>query len=147
MPSTLSPSLPSITPAPVRRRRRSYQSTEIAGLLANCDHLTGNVAGVPRSHYWRAILLLGWATGLRTGSLLKIKFRDIDRKAKLLHVRGEHRPPVKLTPESMAAIDAIEQPPRDELFPWPGDHEEFRAECNRVLDEVAAVDSHTAEAA
>lgn len=135
-PSSASRSTPASHPAPASRKRgrHSYHPHEIADFLSNCDRLSGDVAGVPRRHWWRAILLLAWTTGLRTGSLLRMKVRDIDRDGRQLRIRGEHRPPIALTDETIAAIDAIAEPARDLLFPWPGSREEFANECSDLLD-------------
>lgn len=55
-----------------------YTIDEVRKLVAATDKLKGAMPnGIPRKRYWRALLMLGWATGLRRGDLWKVKPDDV----------------------------------------------------------------------
>jgi integrase len=79
------------------------------------------VSGELLKHY-RALPLVGCLTGLRPSELLGLERRDVDRKAKVLHVRrvligGELRPygktahALRIVPLAEKALDALEAHP------------------------------------
>jgi integrase len=82
------------------------------------------IAGIAASDYFRALLLVGWWTALRTRTLFSIRMHDIDFETSTLFVPGRSMKNGRgkrfmLGADAIAAIRNILAPQRELLFPCP----------------------------
>jgi integrase len=83
--------------------------------------------GVPCNLWWHSILLTCWWTALRRGSLLRLRFDDVDlrtgviysRAASMKNLRGQ---PYQIGADACEAIGRIWLPERELLYPMSSEH-------------------------
>jgi integrase len=104
----------------------AWSIDEMKRILATAAlYRAGEMYGpVRRNLWWCAILLLGYWTGLRRGSLLSIHTRDLDLRKAVLYVPGESMKNRQgqlfaLPAEVVRAIRKIMPPERELLFECP----------------------------
>lgn len=83
------------------------------------------IAGIPAARFMRAMLLVGYWTALRRGTLLRIRISDVDLSG-WLHVPGSQikngrGKRYRLGADAVEAIRDILEPGRELLFPSPSD--------------------------
>jgi len=80
------------------------------------------IGGLPANLYFRAVLLVAWWTGLRRGSLFKLRVADLSGEwltvpgAAMKNKRGRR---YRLGLDAVEAVKAISEPARQLLFPQP----------------------------
>jgi integrase len=120
----------------------SWDESETARIIAAPLTMTwrNSIAGIPAGPYWNAFLLVAYWTGLRRGSIRKLRRRDVDLATGWIDVGGDkiknrRGQQFRVGPDAIAAIAAIWQPDRELVFPWP--YHESTA-CNHVRKIIAA---------
>lgn len=122
----LAAELPRVSPVPeYRRLPTAWTVEEFARLLDATDTLTGEVCGIPRSQWWRALLLVIFDTGIRRRAAFGIERTDVDLQsrwlrvpAELMKTKVEQR--FRLSEQTVRALERIWSPPRKLLFPRTG---------------------------
>lgn len=61
-----------------RHQPDAWSLQELARIIDAAGKLPGNFGRVPARHFWKAILLVGWYSGLRRRSLFSIRPGDVD---------------------------------------------------------------------
>lgn len=96
---------------PVRLPRQiptAWTCAEVWRLLAACDHVDGSFRfyRLTYAEYLRALVLVGWDTGLRLGDILKIRREHIGVDGTLALVQNKTGTPIicRLRPETMGAL-------------------------------------------
>ncbi len=83
------------------------------------------IGGVAAGKYWRAILLVGYWTALRRGSLLKIRTMDLDLAGWLnvpgSQIKNASGMRLRIGADAAAAVAEIFDPLRELLFPSPAE--------------------------
>jgi integrase len=98
---------------------------ELRKLLKGCERMPGTIADIPSPLWWQALHYVFWNTGERTGALLALTWQMLDAKTGQLAVPAEFRKGGKkpmlyrLKPQTMQLLDAIRQPERELIFPFP----------------------------
>jgi integrase len=117
------PAVPILTEP--ERTPTAWLSQELQSLLDVVDKQVGDFCGVPRSIWWRAMLLLCLDTGERIGALSIAQWSWVN--GEWITVTAEARKgkkrdkTFKLSPDTLAALQAL----RDsgsygvKMFPWP----------------------------
>lgn len=105
-----------------KRTPVAWTFDELLSLLEVTSQLRRNVAqtDIPRRVWWTAFVHLAYATGLRLGDLLKLRWSDIrnDSVAVTQNKTGD----CVMAPLSPSALRALDELPRngDYVLPWPG---------------------------
>lgn len=98
----------------------AWSVQQMQALLAACDKLQGRAIriGIPRSAFWRALILTAWCTGLRLGDLQRLKRDMIGTDGSLVVQQQKTGWPVlcKLSAEAIAAIEKIGHTPDGFIF-------------------------------
>lgn len=94
--------------------------------------------GIPAGPFFRAVLLVGYWTGLRRGTLLKLRRGDVNLETGWLRVPGtmmknRQGKSFRLGADALAALRAIWLPERELLFPFPHRDPFFSACFRRIL--------------
>jgi integrase len=103
---------------------QAWTDAEVFRIFAALAALKGDVAGLPASDWWRALLLVIWCSGERIGAVMQIQWASVDLSSAWLIVPAEHRKNrradklYKLSAEAVDALRAIRNPPRDLVFEW-----------------------------
>jgi integrase len=105
------------------------------------------LAGIPAVRFWDALLRVGYCTGLRRGTLLKIRRNDVDLESHWLTVpsnsmknrRGQQ---FRLSGDAIAAVREIWLPQRALLFPFPYHVGQLSVQFTRILDAAGVAKSH-----
>ncbi|MEX2091413.1 MAG: tyrosine-type recombinase/integrase, partial [Pirellulales bacterium] len=112
---------------------------ELRKLLKGCERMPGTVADIPSPLWWQALHYVSWNTGERTGALLALTWQMLDPKTGQLAVpcefrKGGKKPMLyRLKPETMQLLDAIRQPERELIFPFPMDKGTFYGRYKLLL--------------
>jgi integrase len=119
----------------IRRLRRpktveqpvvAWTMTDLKTLLASAETIEGRLRmGVEAKHYFSALLLTAYDTGLRPSDLFRLRWDQLDTQAKMfLLVQHKTKKPhcVFISDETLTAIERIRHPHRDTLYPltWGG---------------------------
>lgn len=96
------------------------------------------IAGIPAGQFWNALLLVQYWTGMRHGSLMKLRIADADLETGWLTVPGDQMKNrrgqrFRIGPDAIAALRRILEPPRGLLFPWPFDRNAFFKHYRRII--------------
>jgi len=116
---------------------RTIELQQLSGcLLASVAMDVPRTPGVKPPAWWRALLTVAWNTGLRRGSLLSMRFSDVDWKnarAVLPGSRMKSRRPivVHLNAPAMEALRSI-RTDRELVFPWPHHRRYFCTALHRL---------------
>jgi integrase len=105
------------------------------------------LAGIPADRFWNALLRVGYCTGLRRGTLLKIRRSDVDLESHWLTVpsssmknrRGQQ---FRLSDDAIGAVRQIWLPQRALLFPFPYHVCQTAIQFNRILEAAGVAKSH-----
>lgn len=118
---------PDVPTAPLPRRVPiAWTEQQLAQLLDACRRERGEYAGVPAGLWWVALHRVLWDSGERIGAATQIEWRDL--RGEWLLVRAECRKGrradacYRLAGDTLAALDAIREPSRTLVFPWPFSH-------------------------
>lgn len=110
----------------LRHEPDSWDPEDVLRLVNATTIFAGREAdhGVPMDLLWRAMLLTEWWTALRLGTLLKIRRQDVNLQTGWIYVQPDSVKTCKgkkfrLGPDAVAALQAIWEPKRDLMFPWP----------------------------
>ncbi len=104
------------------------------------------VSGIDRGRYFHAILLVVYWTGLRAGTLLKLKRQDCDLETGWLSARGKDMKNrrgkrYRLGPDAIEAVRQIWLPERELLFPWPHRPYWFHQQIRRIMEAAGVTSS------
>lgn len=106
-----------------RRMPLAWSRDELRQLLRGCDGLRGKVGDVPASLWWRSLHFALWDSGERISALLSARWCDLS--GEWLTIQAESRKGkrqdmlYRLAPDTLAAIEKIQQPARELVWPWP----------------------------
>ena len=110
----------------LRHEPDSWDPEDVLRLVNATTIFAGREAdhSVPMDLMWRALLLTEWWTALRAGTLLKIKRQNVNLQTGWIYVEPEsvktgRGKKFRLGPDAVAALQAIWEPKRDLMFPWP----------------------------
>lgn len=122
----------------------AWTEDEAARIVEACASLRTwpDIAGIRADRYFRALLLVGWWTALRRGTLLKLRRADVDFDSAWLTVTGSKMKNrrgkrFRLGADALEAVRQIWFPERELIFPWP-----FNDRCRmfyRYFDHVVSV--------
>ena len=112
------------------------EAARIVEAAGNLDLMP--ICGIPANKWWRAFLLVAYWTGLRRGSLLKLRRTDVNLDSGWLHVRPtgiktRRGKRFRLGPDAIAALREIWLPEREHVFPWYGCPNSTRLYFRRIL--------------
>jgi len=122
----LAPPVPTFRRMKVPREQPdAWSRDEVARIIAASSRLDSPpIAGIPAQKFVRAMLLVGWYTGLRRGSLLKLRPQDIELETRWLYVPAAAMKNFvgkrfRIGADAADAIREIWDPSRALLFPTP----------------------------
>jgi integrase len=99
-------------------------TVEQMGLILDaCREAHGFISGIKARLYWTALVLTLYDTGLRSGAAWAIRRANVDQMARLIYVPAETQKNrqdqlVRISPQTVEAIQKIWLPERELLFPW-----------------------------
>lgn len=138
-----------LPPKRIRRVRvvplvvQTWTQADVQRLLAAAAKVEGYFedTGIKRSAFWRAVIRVGWSTGLRLGDYVwhptespwALRFKDISAEGSI--VRVQHKTTrvtvCRLHPSDVDALDQTLPPYREECLPWRKGmtyfHQQFKA--------------------
>lgn len=99
----------------------SWTADELLKLLAAVDEIYGGKfkrSRVPRRHFWRALILTAWDTGLRLGDLQELRTADVRGRREFEVVQSKTGCPIfcRLQAETVEAIERTFPPDRKRVF-------------------------------
>lgn len=92
-----------------KRIPRGYTVDEMSALIRRSRHRCGMVGPVPSAWFWMTIVRAEWETGERCGSLLRLRWTEVDLDRRMLVLLGENR---------KGGVDSIEREISGELAAW-----------------------------
>lgn len=101
---------------------------------------------IPHDDFWRALLLVCYWTALRRGALFKLRLADVNLSTGWVYVqpqaaKNRHGKKVRIGDDAIAAVRAIQSPPRELLFPWPIAQETIFRQFRQIQDAAGLPDS------
>jgi integrase len=131
---------PTIEQIPVPHELPSaWTAAELRALLKACDMMPGKIGEIPAPLWFRALVLVEWDTGERTGAMLALRWDWLDHERRQIAVpaefrKGRRKPMLySLKRETIRALDAIREPQRELIFERPFGLERFFARWKRLL--------------
>ncbi len=108
---------------PPRQIPIAYTAEEIGQLLATARTWPGETDGIPCRLFWPALFLVAYDTGARKGAIFALGWQHFRPDDSTLLFRAETQKQnadqlLKVSSETVAAIEAIRKPEREKLFPW-----------------------------
>lgn len=106
----------------------------------------GEIGGIRAELYWDALLRTAWWTGLRRGTLLQLRFADLDIESGWLTVppqsiKNRRGQKFRLGPDAVESLRRILFPDRELLFPWTLCKREISKHFHRIVDAAGIVRS------
>ena len=103
---------------------RAWTVAEMQRLLKAASSVQGEffrtsaMIRLSRAKFWRAVVLVGYSTGLRLGDMERLKFNDVGHDGSLVVTQHKTGKVIvcHLLPEAIAAVKAIAKPPRPHIF-------------------------------
>lgn len=116
---------------------QAWLSDEMQRLIASAGQEVGVIDGVPAGDFFRAMLLVCYDTGERSGAVLSLPWSNVRGQQVIFSAeerKGRRRDIVRTISESTAAaLEKIREPYRDLVFPWPWARSVLYHRMNRVL--------------
>jgi integrase len=110
-----------------KRVPEAWSVRQIEMILAAAAQTPGTLCGIPACHWWPALILTLYDTGLRIAAVLKLRTHDLSDERWLTVPAGIQKNKAEqvfgLAEDTMAAILATDPHRREWLFPWPFDSE------------------------
>ncbi|MGE0692663.1 MAG: tyrosine-type recombinase/integrase [Pirellulales bacterium] len=96
------------------------------------------IAGISPGTYWHALLLVEYWTALRKGTLRRLTWADVDLAMGSIRVPGRAMKnrrgrPYQIGPDAIGALQTIQMPHRELVFPWPHDEQHFSRSMRRIV--------------
>jgi integrase len=119
----------------LKRLPVAWTMQQMGELLQACE-LESTIAGIPAAKFWRGLLLTLYDSGIRIRAALLLPFDCVDGRwltvpAEIMKNRTEQR--FYLHADTVAAIEAIREPARERLFPWPWHKRTLYKRFQRIL--------------
>jgi integrase len=98
---------------------------ELTRLFSQAGRMDGWIGGVPAGKWWLALLSVCWDSGERISAVLSLRWTDLDLEGGWMvapartRKGGRSDEAYRLHPDTLAALMAIREPRREEVFPWP----------------------------
>jgi len=92
-----------------RKPPRGYTVEEMSALIRQARHRQGYVGPVPAAWFWMTMVRAEWETGERCGSLLRLRWPEVDLERRAVVLLGENR---------KGGIETIERAISAELASW-----------------------------
>jgi len=119
---------------------RAWTVAEVSRILTACKRAGGgDLDGVRRCDFWRALVLTIYDSAARIGALLAAEPADCDLNTGWLVLRGETQKDAEgqafpLSAETVAALAAVYAPARRALFPWPYRPEHLWRQFRKIVE-------------
>lgn len=138
-----------LVPLPPRRVRkvtiprsapRAWTLEEMRQLLSAANSVPGkftrNSVPLVRAAYWRAVILVGYDTGLRLGDLERLRFDDVSRDGSIVVTQGKTGKVISryLSDDALQSVRAISQPRRSLIFGGVLGRREYYRHFARLTD-------------
>lgn len=88
---------------------RGYTVEEMSALIRQARYRIGHIGKVPASWLWMTITRAEWETGERCGSLLRLRWTEVDLARRTVTLLGENR---------KGGVETIERSISEELASW-----------------------------
>jgi integrase len=108
------------------RPPRGYTVAELSAIVRKARTMRGYVGRVPSPWLWTSLLITAWETGERIGSLLRLRWAEVDFDALLITFLGEHRKDRTTTihraisPALAKRLKMFAGQPDELVWPWLG---------------------------
>jgi integrase len=102
----------------------AYTVEEISRMVREARRRNGTIGPVAAAWFWPTLLMAAYYTGERIGSLLAIRWDQIDTRAKTLTFLSEHRKGLgrtitrQITPQLAEWLEKGRRAPGDLVWPW-----------------------------
>jgi integrase len=106
----------------LRKSPTSYTPGDMGRLVAAGRGAAGEISGVPARLFWPALFLVIYDCGCRSGAAWALRWVDWSPPALLFraeHAKQRSDQLLRVSQETVAAIEAIRRPSRDLIFAWP----------------------------
>ena len=104
---------------------RAWLLHELDALLESCALQPGSITDVPANAWWLALITTAWYTAERIGALMALRWKDYADGWLTIPAevrKGKTRDKLhRLPSDAIQCLDAIRQPTRELIFPWPYD--------------------------
>jgi integrase len=126
------------------RPPRGYTVEEISAIVRAGRNRCGVIGGVPAPWFWMTLPWAAWETGERIGSLLRVRWGEVDLDRRVVTFLGEHRKDHITTIQraigpQLATVLATQRREDSRLvFPWLDDRKEatifqsLQTQCRRA---------------
>lgn len=116
---------------------QAWLSDEMQRLVESAAQEVGSIDGVPAGDWFRALMLLCYDTGERSGSVMALPWSNVLGNQVIFSAeerKGRRRDIVRpISEATVAALEKIRQPYRDLVFPWPWARSVLYHRMDRVL--------------
>lgn len=102
----------------------AWNEDELRRLFDQIRRVPGTIAGIPACRWWAALHFTLWDSAERVGAILAARWTWLDLQDGWLRVpatarKGKRKGKTfRLHPTTIAALKAIQKPPRELVFPW-----------------------------
>jgi integrase len=104
---------------------QAWTESEIRRLFLSIRREPGWIAGIRAADWWHALHLLAWDTGERITAIVSLRWCWVSLADATVLIPAEVRKGkrkdrlYRLSPDTVAALNAIRLPQRDLVLPWP----------------------------
>jgi integrase len=102
----------------------AYTVEDISSMVMQARRRSGRVGPVPAAWFWPTILMSAWYSGERIGSLLAIRWSEVDTQRCTLTFLSEHRKGLgrtisrHITPQLAEWLEKGRRAPNELVWPW-----------------------------
>lgn len=103
---------------------RAYTVEEVSAIIRQGRSRRGRIGPVPAPWFWMTLPWAAWETGERVGSLLRLRWSEVDLDRRSLTLLGEHRKDHvttierAITPDLAKALGIQRKAPGELVWPW-----------------------------
>jgi integrase len=103
---------------------RGYTVDELSAIVRQARVTRGHIGPVPAPWFWQTLLVCAWESGERIGSLLRLRWEEVDLEHRMITLLGQHRKDHittihrQISPQLVEWLKMHRGQPGDHVWPW-----------------------------
>lgn len=103
---------------------RGYTVDELSAIVRQARVTRGHIGPVPAPWFWQTLLVGAWESGERIGSLLRLRWEEVDLEHRMITLLGQHRKDHittihrQISPQLVEWLKMHRGQPGDHVWPW-----------------------------
>jgi len=103
---------------------RGYTVEELSSIVRQARVTRGQIGTVPAPWFWQTLLVCAWESGERIGSLLRLRWEEVDLEHRIVTLLGQHRKDHittihrQISPQLVAWLRLHQRQPGHHVWPW-----------------------------